>query len=198
MNITLIALSIVLLKIFDSTSKQVYADLISAKSLVRIDTLSSKGVKAPLKVFFYAPLSVINLTVSVMVGLFRRFRAVAPFGDSINLINPATINLILNDGSYPNSKGDTIMSNTSIISINNTDLPALQYNNKPVITLKMIDTVHQRPAGTARKRFNDNKKRFIEGKHFYLLDSKGLSVFRADYPGHASRSLLSPHPHQQA
>ena len=31
-----------------------------------------------------------------------------------------------------------------------------------------IDTVHERPEGTARKRFNDNKKRFIDGEDYFL------------------------------
>lgn len=30
--------------------------------------------------------------------------------------------------------------------------------------------VHERLEGTARKRFNDNKKRFIEDEDFYTLD----------------------------
>ena len=34
-------------------------------------------------------------------------------------------------------------------------------------TLRDIDTVHGRPDGTARKRFNDNKTRFIEGEDYF-------------------------------
>ncbi len=38
-----------------------------------------------------------------------------------------------------------------------------------MVTLKEIDAVHQRPDGTARKRFNDNKKHMIEGADFFSI-----------------------------
>jgi len=57
------------------------------------------------------------------------------------------------------------------IKINDIDLPVKEYNGQRVITLKDVDTVHQRPEGTARKRFNDNKKHFIEGVDFFVRNS---------------------------
>lgn len=56
------------------------------------------------------------------------------------------------------------------VEINNIYLPVREYKNQRVITFKDIDTVHQRPDGTARKRFNDNKGRFIEGEDFYIIN----------------------------
>ena len=38
-----------------------------------------------------------------------------------------------------------------------------------MVTFKDIDTVHERPDGTARKRFNDNKKYFIEGEDYFVV-----------------------------
>ena len=52
--------------------------------------------------------------------------------------------------------------------INGSYLPVREYNGQRVITFKDIDTVHQRPTGTARKRFNDNKKHFIEGLDYFV------------------------------
>lgn len=52
--------------------------------------------------------------------------------------------------------------------INGSYLPVREYNGQRVITFKDIDTVHQRPSGTARKRFNDNKKHFIEGLDYFV------------------------------
>lgn len=46
------------------------------------------------------------------------------------------------------------------IIINNTSLGIKEYNGQRVVTLKDIDSVHKRLEGTARKRFNDNKKTF--------------------------------------
>ena len=34
--------------------------------------------------------------------------------------------------------------------------------------MKEIDEVHQRPEGTARKRFNDNKQHFVEGVDYFV------------------------------
>ena len=52
--------------------------------------------------------------------------------------------------------------------INGSYLPVREYNGQRVITFKDIDTVHQRPSGTARKRFNDNKKHFIAGLDYFV------------------------------
>lgn len=72
---------------------------------------------------------------------------------------------------------------TQLVTIGNTEIPLVQYRNQPVVTFAMIDRVHQRPEGTARKRFSDNRERFAEGQHFYIIDSKGLSVLRTEFPG---------------
>ncbi|CZZ10547.1 ORF6N domain-containing protein [Enterobacter hormaechei] len=52
------------------------------------------------------------------------------------------------------------------ITINNTQLPAVEYRGQRVVTLAMIDEVHQRPEGTARAAFNRNRFHFIEGVDF--------------------------------
>ncbi len=57
---------------------------------------------------------------------------------------------------------------TEIVKIGEKDLPVKEYNGQRVVTLKEVDSVHQRPEGTARKRFNDNKKHFIEGVDFFV------------------------------
>lgn len=56
-----------------------------------------------------------------------------------------------------------------IITINNTNIAVKEYGGKRVVTFKDIDTVHSRTEGTARKRFNDNKKHFVEGEDFYKI-----------------------------
>ena len=57
------------------------------------------------------------------------------------------------------------------ITINNRDVNVVEYNGQRVVTLAMIDEVHQRPEGTARKRFNDNKVRFVEGEDYFVRNS---------------------------
>ena len=44
-----------------------------------------------------------------------------------------------------------------------------EFDGCRVVTFKDIDNVHERPEGTARKRFNDNKNRFIEGEDYYKI-----------------------------
>lgn len=56
------------------------------------------------------------------------------------------------------------------ITINKTEVSVKEYQGNRVVTFKDIDTVHGRPDGTARKRFNDNKEHFIEGVDFYAID----------------------------
>lgn len=53
--------------------------------------------------------------------------------------------------------------------INNMPLSIKEYEGKRVVTFKDIDMCHKRPDGTARKRFNDNKKHFVEGEDFYKI-----------------------------
>lgn len=61
------------------------------------------------------------------------------------------------------------------IIINDKPLPIREYKGNRVVTFKEIDEVHGRKDGTARKRFNDNKKRFIEGVDYFKISP---SVFR--------------------
>ena len=63
-----------------------------------------------------------------------------------------------------------------IIKINNQSVAVKEYNGQRVVTFKDVDAVHERPDGTARKRFNDNKKHFVEGEDFFEI--KGASEIR--------------------
>ena len=61
------------------------------------------------------------------------------------------------------------MTNNLTVKVNKTNLPVKEYHGQRVVTLKEIDEVHERPAGTARKRFNDNRDHFIEGIDFHTI-----------------------------
>src|SRR5260363_266205 len=54
------------------------------------------------------------------------------------------------------------------ITVHNIALTPVEFNGQRVVTLAMIDRVHQRPEGTARKRFNDHKDRLVQGKHYFV------------------------------
>ena len=57
------------------------------------------------------------------------------------------------------------------VSIAGTDIQQITYKGDPVVTFAMVDEVHQRPSGTARRNFNDNRERFVEGVDFIELTS---------------------------
>lgn len=56
-----------------------------------------------------------------------------------------------------------------IIKISGRELAVKEWQGMRVVTLKDIDLVHERPEGTARKRFNDNRGRFVEGEDFFEI-----------------------------
>mgnify|MGYP002136557094 FL=1 len=57
------------------------------------------------------------------------------------------------------------------ITIQNVELPVVEIEGQRVVTLSMVDKVHQRPEGTARKRFNDHKPRFIKTEDFFVRNT---------------------------
>lgn len=64
-----------------------------------------------------------------------------------------------------------------LFTINQAAISIKEYSGKRVVTFKDIDTVHHRPEGTARKRFNDNKKHFVDGEDFYKIKCQEVRPF---------------------
>lgn len=65
-----------------------------------------------------------------------------------------------------------------IVAVGNGEVAVKEFKGQRVVTFKDIDTVHERPEGTARKRFNDNKKRFIDGEDYFKISA---SEFRTHF-----------------
>ncbi|OUJ16495.1 ORF6N domain-containing protein [Acetobacter sp. DsW_063] len=57
------------------------------------------------------------------------------------------------------------------VTINDRAVNVVEYAGQRVVTFKMVDELHQRPEGTARKRFNDNKARLTEGEDYFVRNS---------------------------
>lgn len=66
-------------------------------------------------------------------------------------------------------KGVLSMENAMTVTVNQKPVLVKEYKGQRVVTFKDVDTVHGRPEGTARKRFNDNKVHFIEGEDYYKI-----------------------------
>lgn len=57
---------------------------------------------------------------------------------------------------------------STAIAINHQKIALKTCNGKAVVTFSDIDAVHQRPEGTARKRFNDNKAHFVIEEDYFV------------------------------
>lgn len=57
----------------------------------------------------------------------------------------------------------------NLVHIGNADISIKEYKGKRVVTFKDIDMVHERPDGTAKRNFNTNKARFIEGEDYFIF-----------------------------
>lgn len=70
------------------------------------------------------------------------------------------------------------------MTIQGTEIQIKEYKGKRVVTFKDIDTVHQRPLGTAGRNFRENRERFISGVDFFKIPQKELPTnFVANSPG---------------
>lgn len=57
----------------------------------------------------------------------------------------------------------------NLVTIHNIQLPVVEYRGQRVVTLAMIDQVHERPEGTARRNFNEHRAKLIEGGDFFKV-----------------------------
>lgn len=76
------------------------------------------------------------------------------------------------DGNY--QKGIDMMGN--IVEVNGADLQVKMWNGQRVVTFTDIDKVHDRPEGTARKRFNDNKEHLIENEDYFKIKKSDVQM----------------------
>lgn len=57
------------------------------------------------------------------------------------------------------------------VQVNGFSLPVVEINGQRVVTLSMIDSVHERPEGTAGRNFRENRDRLIEGVDYFRASS---------------------------
>lgn len=56
-----------------------------------------------------------------------------------------------------------------VVKVNQQNVLVKEYKGQRVVTFKDIDLVHERAEGTARKRFSDNKRHFVEGEDYFKI-----------------------------
>lgn len=62
--------------------------------------------------------------------------------------------------------------------VNVDDLSIKEFKGERVVTFKDIDEVHDRPDGTAKRNFTQNKKRFVEGEDYFIVTTAHKDDFR--------------------
>lgn len=76
------------------------------------------------------------------------------------------------------------MAETVEINVSNEDsyeMTILKYAGQRVITLDLIDDLHERAKGTAGRNFRQNKKHFIEGQDYFYLTGNKANEYMASY-----------------
>lgn len=78
-----------------------------------------------------------------------------------------------------------------VIEVENTEMIIREYKGQRVVTFKDIDTVHQRPKGTARRNFNRNREHFIEGEDYFKVCANEIRTRKiADIPTKATEDMV--------
>lgn len=65
-----------------------------------------------------------------------------------------------------------------IVNVNDKQVVAVEWNGERVITTAQLADVYGTSVDNVRVNFNNNKARFIEGKHYYLLKGEELRTFK--------------------
>lgn len=63
-----------------------------------------------------------------------------------------------------------------IVTIEDTNLMVKTWKDQRVVTFKDIDEVHQRPEGTAKRNFNNNKKHFRPNEDYFVIPYSEFST----------------------
>lgn len=70
---------------------------------------------------------------------------------------------------------------TQIITIQNTQLPVIEYQGQRMITTELLAQGYGAEVDSVRQNFKRNKNRFIEGKHYFQIEGEELAVLRVTY-----------------
>ncbi len=77
---------------------------------------------------------------------------------------------------------NTQARNTSVVSVDNIDIPVTEYQNQRVITTELMAQVYGTELNNIKQNFARNQDRFEEGKHYFKLEDKRLSDFKSLSP----------------
>lgn len=81
-----------------------------------------------------------------------------------------------------------------LVSINETQVTVKEYQGQRVVTLSDIDTVHNRPKGTAHRNFNKNRNHLIKGEDYFVVGSDEIrqtALFSISDNDHRDKILVT-------
>lgn len=159
------------------TQNAVYYSDIAAQSAIGIGLSSILGGHTATLAVFLCPKHV-NRVMAVRAGELKSSLDPRP-GRPTLFGQPPAFGLV--GGLYSNQSRRNAMSTTISIG-HSTELPLVFYKNQPVVTFSMIDRVHGRTEGTARRTFTTNKDRLVEGEDYFKLsepEMKAMDEFRS-------------------
>lgn len=72
---------------------------------------------------------------------------------------------------------------SNLIKIGNQEIAVKEYQGQRVVTLKDIDTVHERAEGTADRNFREHKDKLISGEdYFFIIKSQNNEIRGLEVP----------------
>ena len=79
-----------------------------------------------------------------------------------------------------------------LVIINGKEITRIDYKNTAVVTLKMVDELHERPTSTAKRNFRANKKHFIQGEDYFMVPYEEWSqiMVRRNSSDHTDKDTL--------
>jgi phage antirepressor YoqD-like protein len=79
-----------------------------------------------------------------------------------------------------------------IVTVGSTDLDVVEIGGERVVTLAMVDAVHQRPEGTAGRNFRENRSRFIDGEDYRELTADDIrrQSLEGVFPARTSKGIV--------
>ncbi len=82
----------------------------------------------------------------------------------------------------------------AVVKINDVALAPIEYQGQRVMTLAMMDAAHKRADGTARRNFNENKSRLIEGDDYFKVSADEIrthKIYAISSKSHEDINLLT-------
>lgn len=67
-----------------------------------------------------------------------------------------------------------------LVTIDGMQVQRIEYREKPVVTLRMVDRLHQRPTGTAKRVFGVHRDHLTEGQDYYVVPFQEWSKLQQD------------------